>query len=86
MTGIFWNPGVFSYAMIPRCHPNTRILFSSSNLWSMVLTGSNIVQVSRLFENLNLQIQENTSCVKINHRFFDRFRFFLSLSRVIIKI
>jgi hypothetical protein len=21
MTGIFWNPGVFSYAMMPRCHP-----------------------------------------------------------------
>jgi hypothetical protein len=21
----FWNHGVFSYAMIPRCHPNSRI-------------------------------------------------------------
>jgi hypothetical protein len=23
----FWNPGVFSYAMIPRCHPNSRVFF-----------------------------------------------------------
>jgi hypothetical protein len=23
----FWNPGVVSYAMIPRCHPNSRIFF-----------------------------------------------------------
>ncbi len=21
----FWNPGVFSYAMIPRCRPNSRV-------------------------------------------------------------
>jgi hypothetical protein len=28
----FWNPGVFSYAMIPRCHPNSRVHFSSSHL------------------------------------------------------
>ncbi len=27
MTGIFWNPGVFSYAMIPRCRPNERVFF-----------------------------------------------------------
>ncbi len=27
MTGIFWNPGVFSYAMIPRCRPNSRFFF-----------------------------------------------------------
>jgi hypothetical protein len=27
-----WNPGVFSYAMIPRCHPNSRVFFSSSHL------------------------------------------------------
>jgi hypothetical protein len=23
----FWNPEVFSYAMIPRCCPNSRVLF-----------------------------------------------------------
>jgi hypothetical protein len=23
----FWNPGVFSYAMIPRCCPNSRVSF-----------------------------------------------------------
>jgi hypothetical protein len=23
----FWNPGVFSYAMIPRCGPNSRVCF-----------------------------------------------------------
>jgi hypothetical protein len=23
----FWNPGVFSYAMIPRCDPNSRVFF-----------------------------------------------------------
>jgi hypothetical protein len=23
----FWNPGVFSYAMIPRRHPNSRVFF-----------------------------------------------------------
>jgi hypothetical protein len=23
----FWNPGVFSYAMIPRCRPNSRVFF-----------------------------------------------------------
>ncbi len=23
----FWNPGVVSYAMIPRCHPNSRVFF-----------------------------------------------------------
>ncbi len=23
----FWNPGVFSYAMIPRCHPNSLVFF-----------------------------------------------------------
>jgi hypothetical protein len=23
----FWNPGVFSYAMIPRCHFNSRVFF-----------------------------------------------------------
>ncbi len=31
----FWNPGVFSYAMIPKCRPNSRVYFSSSHLWSM---------------------------------------------------
>jgi hypothetical protein len=25
----FWNPGVFSYAVIPRCRPNRQVLFSS---------------------------------------------------------
>jgi hypothetical protein len=24
---LFWNPGVFSYAMIPRWHPNSRVFF-----------------------------------------------------------
>ncbi len=28
----FWNPRVVSYAMIPRCHPNSRVSFSSSYL------------------------------------------------------
>jgi hypothetical protein len=28
----FWNPGVFSYAMIPWCRPNSRVYFSSSHL------------------------------------------------------
>jgi hypothetical protein len=31
----FWNPGVMSYAMIPRsarCRPNSRVCFSSSHL------------------------------------------------------
>jgi hypothetical protein len=28
----FWNPRVFSYAMIPRCNPSSRVLFSSSHL------------------------------------------------------
>jgi hypothetical protein len=23
----FWNPGVFSYAMMPRCRPNSRVFF-----------------------------------------------------------
>jgi hypothetical protein len=23
----FWIPGVISYAMIPRCHPNSRVFF-----------------------------------------------------------
>ncbi len=23
----FWNPGVFSYAIIPRCRPNSRVFF-----------------------------------------------------------
>jgi hypothetical protein len=23
----FWNPGVFSYAMIPRCCPHSRLFF-----------------------------------------------------------
>jgi hypothetical protein len=23
----FWNPGVFSYAMIPRCRHNSRVFF-----------------------------------------------------------
>jgi hypothetical protein len=23
----FWDPGVFSYAMIPRCRPNSRVFF-----------------------------------------------------------
>jgi hypothetical protein len=23
----FWNSGVFSYAMIPRCHRNSRVFF-----------------------------------------------------------
>jgi hypothetical protein len=23
----FWNPGVFSYAMIPRRHPNSKVFF-----------------------------------------------------------
>jgi hypothetical protein len=23
----FWNPGVFSYAIIPRCHLNSRVFF-----------------------------------------------------------
>jgi hypothetical protein len=27
----FWNPGVISYAMIPRCCPNSRVFFY--NLW-----------------------------------------------------
>jgi hypothetical protein len=26
MTGI-WNPGVISYAMIPRCRPNSKVIF-----------------------------------------------------------
>ncbi len=25
----FWNPGVFSYAMVPKCHPNSRVFFFS---------------------------------------------------------
>ncbi len=24
----FWNPGVFRYALIPRCRPNSRVIFS----------------------------------------------------------
>jgi hypothetical protein len=28
----FWNPGVFSYAMILRCRPNSRVIFSLSHL------------------------------------------------------
>jgi hypothetical protein len=28
----FWNPGVFSYALTPVCHPNSRFFFSSSHL------------------------------------------------------
>ncbi len=31
----FWNRGVFSYAMIPRCSPNSRVIFSSPHLLSM---------------------------------------------------
>ncbi len=32
----FWNPGVFSYAMIPRCRPTSRGFFSAlSHLKSM---------------------------------------------------
>ncbi len=27
----FWNHGVFSYAMIPRCLPNSRVFFFSSS-------------------------------------------------------
>ncbi len=34
----FWNPGVFSYAMIPRCHPNLRVFFHRHiySLWLYV--------------------------------------------------
>ncbi len=28
----FWNLGVFSYAMIPRCQPNLTVFFSMSHL------------------------------------------------------
>jgi hypothetical protein len=28
----FWNPGVFSNAMIPRCRPNSRVFWSSSHV------------------------------------------------------
>ncbi len=24
---LFWNPRVFRYALIPRCHPNSRVVF-----------------------------------------------------------
>ncbi len=31
----FWNPGVFSYAMIPRCHPNSRVFFFHRHIYSL---------------------------------------------------
>ncbi len=41
--GHFWSPGVFSYAMIPRCRPNSRYFFHRRiySLWlSYTLTNS----------------------------------------------
>ncbi len=34
MTGSFGNPGVFSYAMISRCRPNSRV-FSYRHIYSL---------------------------------------------------
>ncbi len=31
----FWNPGVFSYAMIPRCRANSKVLFPHRRIYSL---------------------------------------------------
>ncbi len=31
----FWNPGVFSYAMMPRCRPNSRVFYFIITFYSL---------------------------------------------------
>ncbi len=54
----FWNPGVFGYAMIPRCRPNSRFFFF---IVTSIVYGTN-----RDF-NFSIKLQHHTLSFGFHH-------------------
>ncbi len=56
----FWNPGVFSYAIIPRCRPNSRVFFLHCQIYSLCTYHDNSHAKSRKSAEVNCYDNERS--------------------------